>query len=77
MKIHEHFSRVQRDSTPRFVGPSVTLFLGFCGLWPHCSYPSDQVTSNTAPAHPHATWVVVYPALFRVNIARLTLRGDP
>ena len=22
-----------------------------------------QVTLNTAPAHPHATWVAVYPAL--------------
>ena len=73
------FSRVLRDSTPRFVGPSVgpsvrpsagpsvrhtLLFLGFCVLWPHCSSPSDQVTSNTAPAHPHATGVAVYPALF-------------
>ena len=74
------FSRVLRDSTPRFVGPSVRrsvrpsvgpsvrhtlLFLGFCGLWPHCSCPNDQVTSNTAPAHPHATGVAVYPALFK------------
>ena len=65
------FSRVLRDSTTRFVGPSVgpsvrhtLLFLGFCGRWPHCSCPSDQVTSNTAPAHPHATGVAVYPALF-------------
>ena len=72
-----------RDSTPRFVGPSVGpsvrqsvgpsvglsirhtwLFLGFCGLRPHCSCPSDQVTSNTAPVYPHATGVAVYPALF-------------
>ena len=30
-------------------------FLGFSGLWPHCCYPNDQVTSNTAPDHPHAT----------------------
>ena len=72
------FSRVLRDSTPRFVGPSVRpsvrpsvgpsvrhtlLFLGFCGLWPHCSCPSDQVTSNMAPAHPYATGLAVYPAL--------------
>ena len=34
------------------------------GLWPHCSCPSDQVTSNTASAHPHTTWVAVYLALF-------------
>ena len=26
--------------------------------------PNDQVTSNTAPAHSHATGVAVYPALF-------------
>ena len=64
------------DSTPRFVSPSIgpsvrlsvhpsvtLLFLGFCGLRPHCSCPSDQVTSNTAPAYPHATGVAVYPAL--------------
>ena len=60
------FSRVLRDSTPRFVGPSLgplvrwsvhhtLLFWGFCGLWPHCSCPNDEATSNIAPAHPHAT----------------------
>ena len=70
------FSRVLRDSTTRFVGPSVRRSvrpsvrpsvrhtLGFCGIWPHCSCPNDLVTSNTAPAHPHATGVAVYPALF-------------
>ena len=41
-----------------------SLFLGFGSLWPHCSCPNDQVTSNTAAAHPHATGVAVYPALF-------------
>ena len=67
------FSCVLRDSTPRFVGPSVrssvcpshVTFLSFCGLWPHCSCPSGKVTSNTAPAHPHATGVAVYPALLK------------
>ena len=72
------FSRVLRDSTTCFVGPLVCpsvcplvhlsvhhtlLFLAFCGLWPHCSFPSDQVTSDMAPAHLHATGVAVYPAL--------------
>ena len=63
-----------RDSTPRFVGPSVRplvrplfrhtlLFLGFCGFWPYCSCPNDLVTSIMAPAHPHKTGVAVYPAL--------------
>ena len=73
------FSRVLRDSTPRFVGPSVRgsvrrsvrrsvghtlLFLGFWDFWLQCSCPNDLVTSITAPAHPHATGVAVYPALF-------------
>ena len=69
-------------TTPRFVGPSVgpsvcpsvrlsvrhtLLFLGFCGFWPHCSCPNDGVTSIIAPAHPHATGVAVYPALFELS----------
>ena len=69
------FSRVLRDSTTCFVGPSLRpsvcrsvrhtlLFLGFWGLWPYCSCPNDSVASNIAPAHPHATSVAVYPALF-------------
>ena len=54
-----------RPSVCPSVRPShFTFFVFFCGLWPHCSCPSDQVTSNTAPAHPHATGVAVYPALF-------------
>jgi len=52
-----------RPSVHPFVGPTVSLFC-FCDLWPHCSCPNDQVTSNTAPTHPHATGVSVYPALF-------------
>ena len=80
------FSRMLRDSTPHFVGPSVCPSIGwsvhllvrpsitlyfFC-LWPHCSCPNDQVTSNTAPApapapaHPHATGVAVCLALFNL-----------
>ena len=61
-------------SVRRSVGPSVhpsichtSLFWGFCSLWPHCSCPSNQVTSNTAPAHLHATGVAVYPALLKCN----------
>ena len=46
-----------------FVHPSVTLDF-FGGLRPHCSCPNDQVTSKTAPAHPHMTGVAVYLALF-------------
>ena len=37
------------------------LFLG-----PHCSCPRCLVSSNMAPAHPHATSVAVYPTLFIV-----------
>ena len=69
------FSRVLRDSTPRYVGPSVgrlvglsvpfLLFRRFWAFWAHSSCPDDPVTfSSTAPAHPHATRVAVYPALF-------------
>ena len=37
----------------------------FRHFWAHCSCPNAQVTrSITAPAHPHATGVTVYPALF-------------
>ena len=70
------FSHVLRDSTPHFVGPSVCpsvtlyFFLGFCGFWLHCSCPNDLVTSIKAPAHPHATGVAVYPALFNFKSAR-------
>ena len=63
------FSRVLRDTTPRFVCPSVgrsvgwlvgrsvpiLLFLCFCSLWPHCSCPNPLMTSNVASAHTHAT----------------------
>ena len=56
------FSRVLRDSTPRYVGPSVGPSVGrafrVCG-----SRPQALVTSSTAPAHLHATRVVMYPAL--------------
>ena len=36
-------------------------------LWPHCSCRNGLVTSNMAPAHPHATSVAVYQALFRLE----------
>ena len=49
------------------VSPSVPLyiFLGFCDFRLHCSCPNDWVTSITAPTHPHATGVAVYPALLK------------
>ena len=71
IRIFMFFSRVLRDSTPRFVGRSVcrsvgrshfTFFMIFI-FGPHCSCPNGLVTSNMAPAHPHATSVAVYPAL--------------
>ena len=59
------FSRVLRYCLPRLVGRSVVAScFCFCGLLPHCSCPSILVTSNIATAHPHATGIAVYPALF-------------
>ena len=64
------FSRVLRDSTPRYVGPLVgplvpfLLFRRFLAFCTYSSCPDALVTfSSTAPAHPHATRVAVYPAL--------------
>ena len=46
-------------------GPTVFLFLRFRAFWAYGSWPDALVTfSSTAPAHPHATKVAVYPALF-------------
>ena len=60
-------------SVRRSIHPSVRrsvrhtlLLFGFCGLWPHRTCPNDEVTSIKAPAHPHATGVAVYPALFHL-----------
>ena len=54
-------------SVGRLVGRSrFTFFYDFI-LLPHCSCPNGLVTSNMAPAHPHATSVAVYPALLILN----------
>ena len=58
--MSELFSCVLRDSTPRYVCPSVgrsvgPLFTFFCVF---------ELFEHMAPAHPHATRVAVYPALF-------------
>ena len=66
------FSRVHSTLQPALsVGRSVgrlvchtLLFFMILFLGPHCSCPRCLVTSNMAPAHPHATSVAVYPALF-------------
>ena len=57
LSFHEDwlFSRVHATLWPAL---SVGRF------WPHCSCPNGLVTSNMAPAYPHATSVAVYPALF-------------
>ena len=56
-----------RLSVRPYVGPSVRhtlLFRRLWFFWLYCSCPNAQLTSNMAPAHPHATGVAVYPALF-------------
>ena len=55
-------------SVHRSVGPSHLIYFWFCGFQPHCSCPNDEVTTNRAPAHLHATGVAVQPALFYKNI---------
>ena len=64
-----------RDTTPRFVGPSVGPSVTLYFFWVfdfffllHCSCSNDLVTSITAPAQPRATGVAVYPALLMENI---------
>ena len=59
-KISGHISK-------KWLSPSVRhtyLFLGFCGLCPHCSCPNAVLTWNRAHAHPHTTGVATYSALF-------------
>ena len=58
--LHPHLS--VRPSVCRSVR-HFTFFILI--LWPHCSCPNGQVTSNMVFAHPHATGVPVYPALFQ------------
>ena len=62
-------------SVGRSVGRSVSwlvpflLFWRFWAFWAYCSCPNALVTfSSTAPAHPHATGVAVYPALFTIPV---------
>ena len=58
-------------SVRRSVRPSVRLsvrhtllFRRLWGFWLYRSCPNAPLTLNMAPAHPHATGVAVYPALF-------------
>ena len=46
----------------------IFLLFFFCSIWHHCSCPNDEVTSITAPAHPHATGLAVYPALLIIKV---------
>ena len=47
----------------------IWLFRRFWRFWAHCSCPNAPVISSiTAPAHPRATRVAVYPALFMYSM---------
>ena len=64
-----HPALLVRPSVRPLVCLSVRHTLLFWGFWDfllHCSCPNDLGTSITAPAHRHATWVAVYPALFNI-----------
>ena len=61
------FSRVHAPLQPALsvrplIGRLVPILLFFMisFLWPHCSYLTGLVTSNMAPAHPHATSVALF-----------------
>ena len=51
------------------VHPAVSVGWSVFIFWPHCSCPNGLATSNMAPAHPHATSVAVYPALFLPEVS--------
>ena len=56
-------------SVRQLVGHTLLFFMIFI-LGPYCSCPKGLVVSNTAPAHPRATCVAVYPALFSLTSDR-------
>ena len=67
------FSRVHATlSICRSVDRSHFTFFMIFIFGPYCSCPNGLVISNMAPAHPHATSVAVYPALF-IKTLRLKL----
>ena len=76
------FKSRARDSTTRFVHRSVGRLVGqsrssfFMTLFflLHCSCPNGLVTSNIAPAHPHATSVAVYPALLHKSLGLKSIK---
>ena len=63
-RLYNPLCRSVRPSVRPSIRQSNFTFLVFFRSSPHCSCPNDQVTLDTAPAHPHATGVAVYPALF-------------
>ena len=51
------------------VGQSPFTLCRFLALRAYGSCPDTLVTlSSTAPAHPHRSWVAMYPALFYLSI---------
>ena len=72
LSVHRSVCRSLCQSV-RHIFTSFVFF--FRGFWPHCSCPNDLVTSITAPAHPHATGVAVYPSLF-VDTAPASIKDN-
>ena len=68
---HEKAAALDRTtcSVGRSVGRSRLAFFGVYGrFWGYCSCPTAWLVNFiTAPAHPHATRVAVYPPLFFQN----------
>ena len=73
--VHWSVGRSVGRTVSRLVGWSHFTFFMILFLWPHSSCPCGLVTSNMAPAHPHATSVAVYPALFSLIPADMTSKN--
>ena len=66
-----------RGHPAMLVGPSPLAFLALSGCFCFTIPAQILVISNTAAAHPQATWVDVYPALFSSDLINNFFQGLP
>ena len=67
MRVTQLYTPLCLSVSPSIGRSHFTFFMNFI-FGSHCSCPNGLVTSNMAPAHPHATSVAVHPALFSIMI---------